>query len=60
MRALRRLNRLAGERPPLPDSFRAELEEYFSADIAELELLLGRQLWPSLQPAESSVTRELN
>jgi hypothetical protein len=60
MRALRLLNRVAGGRPPLRESFRAELEEYFSVDVAELERLLGRGLWPSLRSAESSVTRELN
>jgi Sulfotransferase domain len=59
-RALQALNRFAGERPPLRESFRSELEEYFSVDVAELEQLLGRGLWPSLRSAESSVTRELN
>lgn len=48
-RALQRLNRVAGERPALRESFRAELEEYFSADVAQLEQLLGRGLWPSLR-----------
>ena len=51
MRALQRLNRVADERPPLRESFRAELEEYFSVDIAELEQLLGRGLWRSLRSA---------
>jgi hypothetical protein len=60
MRALQRFNRVTGQRPPLRDSFRAQLEEYFSVDVAELEQLLGRQLWPSLQPADPSVMRELN
>src|SRR3569833_500177 len=60
MRALRRLNRAAGQRPPLRDSFRAELEEYFSVDVAELEQLLGRRLWPALQSAAPPVMRELN
>ena len=50
-RALQRLNRVAGQKPPLRESFRAELEEYFSADVAELERLLGRRLWPSLRSA---------
>jgi hypothetical protein len=50
LRALGRLNRVAGRKPPLRESFRAELEEYFSADVAELEQLLGRTLWPSLRP----------
>jgi hypothetical protein len=54
MRALQRLNRVAGERPPLRESFRAELEEYFSADVSELEQLLGRGLWPSLRSAAPS------
>ena len=48
MRALQHLNRIAGQKPPLRESFRAELEEYFSADVAELEQLLGLGLW-SLQ-----------
>jgi hypothetical protein len=49
LRALERLNRVAGQKPPLRESFRAELEEYFSADVAELEQLLDRRLWPSLR-----------
>jgi Sulfotransferase domain len=52
LRALQRLNRVAGRKPPLRESFRAELEEYFSGDVAELEQLLGRRLWPSLRSAE--------
>lgn len=60
-RAVQRLNRVAGERPPLREAFRAELEEYFSVDVAELEQLLGRGLWPSALPAAApSVMRELN
>jgi hypothetical protein len=51
MRALQLLNQVAGQRPPLRESFRAELEEYFSVDVAELEQLLGRGLWPSLRSA---------
>ena len=51
MRALQLLNRVAGQKPPLRESFRAELEEYFSVDVAELEQLLGRRLWPSLRSA---------
>jgi hypothetical protein len=51
VRALQRLNRVAGQKPPLRESFRAELEEYFSVDVAELEQLLGRRLWPSLRSA---------
>jgi hypothetical protein len=61
MRALKNLNRVAGGRPPLREAFRAELEEYFSVDVAELEQLLGRRLWSSPLPApEPSVMRELN
>jgi hypothetical protein len=60
-RALQSLNRVAGERPPLREAFRAELEEYFSVDVAELEQLLGRGLWSSSLPAAApSVVRELN
>jgi hypothetical protein len=51
LRALRSLNRVAGRKQPLRESFRAELEEYFSVDVAELEQLLGRRLWPSLRSA---------
>jgi hypothetical protein len=47
IRAVQRLNQVAGQKPPLRKSFRAELEEYFSADVAELEQLLGVGLWPS-------------
>ncbi|HXP65169.1 MAG TPA: sulfotransferase [Steroidobacteraceae bacterium] len=46
LRALQRLNRVAGQKPPLRKAFRAELEDYFSADLMELEQLLGRRLWP--------------
>lgn len=49
MQALRSLNRVAGRKPPLRRSFHAELAEYFSADVAELEQLLGQSLWPSLR-----------
>ena len=45
IRAAQRLNQVAGHKPPLRKSFRAELEEYFSADVAELEQLLGLGLW---------------
>ncbi len=48
MSLLRHLNRVAGRKPPLRESFRAELEKYFSADVAELEQLLGLRPW-SLQ-----------
>jgi hypothetical protein len=51
LRALVSLNRVAGRKRPLRKSFRAELEEYFSGDVAELEQLLGRKLWPSLRQA---------
>jgi hypothetical protein len=47
LRALQSLNRVAGRKPSLRKAFRAELEEYFAGDIAELELVLGRKLWPS-------------
>jgi len=60
MRALQRLNRVAGERPPLRESFRAELEEYFSVDLPELEQLLGRRLWPSLRSAAPPHAAQLN
>ena len=60
MRALQRFNQVAGHRPPLRESFRAELEEYFSVDVAELEQLLGRGLWSSLPAAPPAVMRELN
>jgi hypothetical protein len=46
IRAMQRLNKVAGQKPPLRESFRAELVEYFSADVAELEQLLGLVLWP--------------
>ncbi|HEX3396499.1 MAG TPA: sulfotransferase domain-containing protein [Steroidobacteraceae bacterium] len=51
LRALQRFNRVVGQKPPLRAAFRAELEEYFSVDLPELEQLLGRRLWPSLQSA---------
>lgn len=60
MRVLQRLNRITSPRPPLRASFRAQLEDYFSSDIAELEQLLGRRLWPSPQAAQAAVMRELN
>jgi len=53
LRALQRLNRVAGLKAPLREAFRAELEEYFSVDVAELEQLLGRRLWPSLRSVAS-------
>ena len=60
LHALQLLNRVAGERPPLREAFRAELDEYFSGDVAELEQLLGRALWSSLPAAPPAVMRELN
>ena len=60
LRALQRLNRVAGLKAPLREAFRAELEEYFSVDVAELEQLLGRELWSSLPAAPPAVMRELN
>ena len=40
---------------PLPfkkrANFRAELENFFSADMAELESLLGRSLWRDAAPS---------
>ncbi|MBS0379668.1 MAG: sulfotransferase [Proteobacteria bacterium] len=50
-RQLQRLNQVGGRKPALRDAFRGELEQYFSGDVAELEQLLGRALWPSLPPA---------
>ena len=47
IRAMQRLNQIAGQKPRLRKSFRAELEEYFSAHVAEIEQLLGLGLWPS-------------
>jgi hypothetical protein len=60
VRALHFFNRVAGERPPLREAFRAELEEYFRVDVAELEQLLGRGLWSSLPAVAPSVMRKLN
>jgi hypothetical protein len=45
IRAVQRLNRVVGQKPPLGKSFREELEEYFSPDIAELGKLIGLELW---------------
>ncbi len=42
----RRFNRAPRPKRALPAAFRAELERHFAADIAELERLLGRRLWP--------------
>jgi len=43
--ALRSLNLVPRPKPPLRAEFRAELDRFFAADIAELERLLGRPLW---------------
>ena len=59
-RALQSLNKVTAARPPLRAAFRAELEDYFSVDIAELQQLLGRELWASPPEVEPSVMRELN
>jgi hypothetical protein len=59
-RALQSLNQVAGARPPLRAAFRAELENYFSTDVAELEQLLGRELWSSPPEVEPPVMGELN
>ena len=48
-RRLQRLNQTAGQKPPMRAAFREELEQYFSGDVAELEQLLGRALWPALR-----------
>jgi hypothetical protein len=58
LRALQTLNRAPGRKPRLRRAFRAELEDYFAGDVAELEELLGRKLWspredaprPAVQP----------
>src|SRR5262249_14138162 len=60
IRVLQRLNRVAGQKPPLRGSFHAELEEYFSLDVVELEQLLGRKLWPSLRSAAPSQAAQPN
>lgn len=39
------LNRARRPRAPLRPAFRLELEHYFSDDVAQLQLLLGRRLW---------------
>jgi Sulfotransferase domain len=40
-----KLNTAPREKTPMRAAFRAELDRYFAADIAELEGLLGRRLW---------------
>jgi hypothetical protein len=45
VRLATRMNWGRREKPLLRPAFRAELERYFSDDIAELEDLLGRKLW---------------
>lgn len=49
-RAVSNLNFIPARNAPLRADFRAELERYFSADIAELERLLGRSLWRGAAP----------
>jgi len=44
---IRALNFTRRRKPALRPAFRAELQRYFSDDIAELEKLLGRELWRS-------------
>ena len=39
------LNSAPRARPALSPPFREQLERYFAPDIAQLEELLGRQLW---------------
>jgi hypothetical protein len=56
LRALQSLNRTDGHKRPLRREFRAEVEDYFSADVAELEVLLGRKLW-SLRERAQTVER---
>lgn len=43
--ALWELNNAPRGRQPIRPAFRAELENYFRDDVAELEQLLGRRLW---------------
>jgi hypothetical protein len=57
LRALQSLNRMAGRRAPLRKAFRAELEDYFAADVAELEDLLGRKLWSLRKQAGRGAAR---
>jgi hypothetical protein len=45
---IRKLNFVRRRKPTLRPEFRAELQRYFSADVAELEKLLGRELWRSV------------
>ena len=40
-----KLNTVPREKTAMRPAFRAELEQYFAEDIAELEVLLGRRLW---------------
>jgi hypothetical protein len=42
---VRSLNSTPRRNPPMGAAFRAELEQYFADDVAELEGLLGRPLW---------------
>jgi hypothetical protein len=45
-RTLQRLNQYPGGKPTLSEPFRRKLENYFAADVAQSEALLGRKLWP--------------
>ncbi len=42
---VRGLNNVPRRKPALRPAFRAQLDRYFAGDIAELERMLGRQLW---------------
>jgi len=46
---IRRLNFTRRRKSAMRPAFRAELQRYFSDDIAELEVLLGRPLWRSVR-----------
>ena len=45
------LNSVVREKAALSPAFRADLDHYFADDIAQVEQLLGRQLWRDLRPA---------
>ncbi len=51
-KALWRLNTVPQDKAPMRPEFRDELDRYFADDIAELERLLGRRLWPNARWAE--------
>jgi hypothetical protein len=46
---IRKLNFARRRKLELRPAFRAELQGYFSDDVAELEKLLGRELWRSVR-----------